>query len=140
MTTAPFRPTIRTQADLAEVWRTLMGDGGFGGHSLWMMWIVDDQPIPHITEMPESEQPITGSLLDNFVEVLGLLSEEHERPARVAFLLSRPGNATVVPADRAWAQTLYGAARAAAVACETVHLATSDHVRPLPLDELESKR
>jgi hypothetical protein len=138
MTTAPFRPIIRTQADLADAWRHLMGDGGFGGHSVWMMWIVGDQPVPHITEMQESEQPITGRLLDNFVEILGLLGTEHAQPARVAFLISRPGNATVSSADRAWAHTLDGAARDAGVACEVVHLATFDHVRPLPLDELDA--
>jgi hypothetical protein len=141
MTTAPFRPTIRSQADLAEVWRTLMGGGGFSGHSVWMMWIVGDQPVPQVTEMQESEEPITGRLLDNFVEVLQLLSEDvpttSAGPVRVAFLLSRPGPATIRPADRAWAATLYAAARDAGVPCETVHLATTDLVRPLPLDELD---
>ena len=53
--TTPFRPTVRSQADLEAVWKHLMGPWGFGGHSVWMLVIdADDRPFPHITEITEA--------------------------------------------------------------------------------------
>ena len=53
---------------------------------------------------------------------------------RVAFLRSRPGKGTVTDTDRAWATSLYAAARRASVPCEVVHLATRGAIRPIPAD------
>lgn len=113
-----------------------MGPWGFGGHSVWMLVIQDDRPLPQITELTESEDPPTGEDLDGFVALLARLAEGLAPDARFAFLRSRPGFDGVTEADRRWARALYDAARLAGVRCEVVHLATRDRVRPLPPDEL----
>ena len=50
MNKPPFRPTIRTQADLEKAWRHLMSPLGFSGYSIWMMVIEPNHragPPPH---------------------------------------------------------------------------------------------
>lgn len=132
----PFRPTLRTQADLEAAWAHLIGTGGFRHRSVWMLAIeADDRPFPHVTEFAEVDDLPTTSFLDAFTEVLDRLFAD--LPARrLAFLVSRPGVDGVRPSDRAWAATLYEVGRRVRLPCEVVHLATDATVLPLPLDEL----
>ncbi len=138
MTKTPFAPIITTQASLQEAWRGLMGPWSYGGHSVWMMMIVDDRPIPQLTEITESEEPPEESkeLEDGLVELLRLLEAEVAPGARFAFLRSRPGVDVITETDRAWAAALYAAARRAEVPCEVVHLATRGTVRPITQDDV----
>lgn len=129
----PYRPTVRNQADLEEVWRHLMQPLGFVRHSIWMMLIeADDRPVPQLTEIDTDEMPpsdVGESLADLFAHLLAPGSAE-----RLAFLRSRPGRGGVAAGDRAWARCLYDACRTAGVGCEVVHLATDVDVLPLPFD------
>lgn len=136
MTDSPLTPTISTQADLQDAWRKLMGPWGFGGHSIWMMLILDDRPLPQLTEITDAEEPPDTELVAGLVEVLQRLDRELAPGARFAFLRSRPGVDAITGVDRAWASTLYDAARRAAVPCEVVHLATRGAVRPVPQDDI----
>lgn len=136
MTREPFAPTIRTQAELQDVWRHFMGPSGFGSASLWMMLVLDDRPLPQLTEVTDADAPPDEQDLDGLVRLLQMLEEEVAPGARFAFLRSRPGTDAVTEEDRAWAAALYDAARRAAVPCEVVHLATRGAVRPIPHDEL----
>ena len=136
MTSHPFAPTIRTQADLQDVWRHLLGPSGFASASVWMMLVVDDRPLPQLTEITESDEPPDEEGVEGLVRLLGMLESEVAPGARFAFLRSRPGVDAVTEADRAWAASLYDAARRAAVPCDVVHLATRGAVRPIPQDEL----
>ena len=136
MTSPKFEPIIRTQADLAGAWRTLMGPWGFGRPSVWVMGVVDDRPFPRLTEIAEAEEPPGAEEMGGFVKLLRRLAEDLGERARFGFLRSRPGSGAVTDDDRRWAAALYAAAREAQVLCETVHLATHGDVRPLPLDEL----
>ena len=137
MTKKTFEPVIRTQRDLARAWTTLMGPWGFGGRSVWMMVVVDDRPLSQVTEIVECEEPPRGDELDNFARLLNQLAAElADTDLRFAFLISRSGAAAINDLDRRWAAALYGAARRAGQACETVHLATEGDIRPIPLDEL----
>lgn len=129
-----FSPTLTTQAELELAWRELMGPWSFGSHSVWMMHVVDDRPFPHLTEIAETEDPPDAGHVDGLAEILMMLDREFVSGARVAFLRSRPGKDVVTDTDRAWARTLYAAARRAGVPCEVVHLATRGAIRPIPAD------
>lgn len=136
MTREPFAPTIRTQSDLQEVWRHFMGPAGFGSPSLWLMLLLDDRPLPQLTEVTDADAPPDEEVLEGLVRLLGMLQAEVAPGVRFAFLRSRPGGDAITEDDRAWASGLYDAAHRADVPCEVVHLATRGTVRPIPQDEL----
>jgi hypothetical protein len=136
MTREPFAPTVRSQTDLEAAWRHLMGPWSFGGQSVWMMLIVDDVPLPQLTEITEADEP-DELFHTNFPTVLRMLESDVVPGARFAFLLSRPGSGFITALDRRWASALYDAARAADVPCAVVHLATQGAIRPIPPDELQ---
>jgi hypothetical protein len=132
----PFRPLIRTQADLEHAWRQLMEPLGFSRHSIWMM-LVDgnDRPIPRITEIDGAVEPPEPEEVDGLAELLRRLHADVAPRARFAFLRSRPGGGGINPDDRGWAQALYDAARLARVPIEVVHLATDHTLIPIPMDD-----
>jgi len=137
MATTPFRPTIRTQADLEQAWRRLMRPLGFGRRSLWLMLVCDDdRPLPQLTEIADLPELPTGGQRRQFTHFLeglvGLIDD-----ARFAFLLTRPGPGGPDEVDRAWAAMLYDVARETGTPCEVVHVATDDTVAPIPLDGLD---
>lgn len=129
-----FEPVLTTQTQMEDAWRELMGPWSFSGHSVWMMLVVDDRPLPHLTEIAEAEDPPDTSEADGLADLLLMLDNEVAPGARVAFLRSRPGKDVVTDSDRAWARSLYAAARRAGVPCEVVHLATRGEIRPVPAD------
>lgn len=134
-----YRPTIRTQADLEAVWRHLMGPGGFGGRSLWMLRIDQDRrAIPQIVEITECDPAPDPGLTASLGELLSTLDTEAPGGSW-AFLLSRPGRG-VHDSDRMWARFVHGAGAAAGVRLEMTHLATSAGIVPLPPDELTPRR
>ncbi|MDR7252283.1 hypothetical protein J2X46_001259 [Nocardioides sp. BE266] len=137
MTREPFAPTIRSQTDLEAAWRHLMRPQSFGGRSVWMMFVIDDVPVPQLTEITEADEP-DPELIENLAFILRRLEADVIPGARFAFLLSRPGSGFITALDRRWASALYDAARAAAVPCEVVHLATKGAIRPIPPDELDA--
>jgi len=139
MDTTPFRPTIRSQADLEKAWRHLMGPLGFSSHSVWVMFIgPTHQPVPHLTQIEEWERVPGEDEQRSFAEFLSALRDKISEPgSRVALLLSRPGRGGASPRDRAWATWLHGACRIVDAPCETVHLATDDVLVPIPLDDLD---
>ncbi len=137
MTSTPYRPTIRTQADLEHAWHHLMQPLGFRGRSLWLMLIdEDDQPLPQLTELADLPSRPSAWEERQFAHFLTLLAATMAG-CRFAFLISRPGFGGPDESDREWAELLYDAARDAATPCEVVHVATDDTVAPIPLDELD---
>ncbi|HEX6151107.1 hypothetical protein [Nocardioides sp.] len=131
-----FRPTIRTQQDLEEAWRTLMGPLGFAGHSIWLMLIrSDDRPFPHLTQIEDAEHLPTPVELAGAAEMLEELHAEFAPGGRAAFLRSRPGSGGLTPDDRAWAEALYEVARIAGVPTEVVHRACDVDLVPVPMDD-----
>jgi len=134
MTDHPYRPTVRSQADLERVWRHLMEPLGFSGASIWMLRLdPDGLAVPHLLEIAEAElapddpEPFAGLLED---------LESADPGGSFAFLRSRPGPGGVDADDRAWASFLYAAGRLGGVRLEVVHLATDTDVVPLPMDEV----
>ena len=137
MTKTPFAPVIRNQSDLEDAWRHLMGPLGFGGHSLWLMFVQPDgTPLPHLTQIEDCVRPPTPPEQANFVALLKTLAAEMPQGERIVFLRSRPGRGGPQPDDLAWARSLYDACRVAGVETDVVHLATDEALVPLPMDEV----
>ncbi len=137
-TNVPFRPVIRTQADLERAWRTLMEPLGFSSSSVWLMMIgADDRPTPHITQIEDAADPPTPEQAEGLASMLQTLLDDVAPGGRWAFLLSRPGRGgAITEADRAVAHAMLGACRAAGVPVDVMHLATDDDLRPLVADDL----
>ncbi|GAA1140184.1 hypothetical protein [Nocardioides aquiterrae] len=136
----PYRPTVRTQADLEAVWDRLMGPWGFGRRSVWMLRIdAGRRPLPVITEITECDDLPTAAQAHGMAEVLAALDTD-DPGGTFAFLLSRPGHPVVDETDRAWARLLVETGRSAGVRLETLHLATDTGTVPLPADELAPRR
>jgi len=137
MSDTPYAPVIRSQADLEDVWRHLMGPLGFSGHSLWLMFVQPDGvPLPHLSQVEDCVTPPTAVEQANFVALLKTLRREMRKDERLVFLRSRPGRGGAGPDDLAWARSLYDACRTADVQTDVVHLATDDTLVPLPMDEV----
>ena len=132
----PFRPLIRTQADLEHAWRHLMQPLGFGDHSIWMMLINGDRPIPQLSEITGAVTPPEAEEVDGLAELMRRLRADVSPTVRFAFLRSRPGRGGPNPDDLGWAQALYDAARLARVPIEVVHLANDHDLVPIPMDDL----
>lgn len=135
MSENPYRPVVRTQAELEQVWRHLMEPLGFGGHSLWLMFIgYDGEVLPHLTQIEDTVRPPTDEEAASFIRFLLDLQDRVAPGRRVAFLRSRPGRGGPRPDDLAWARSLYAACRAGGMETDVVHLATEDTLVPLPMD------
>jgi hypothetical protein len=133
MADTPFRPVIRTQADLEQMWRRLMSPLGFARHTIWMVVVQDDRPVPQVMEIVEAPEAPEPDDVSAFAGVLELLA----RPdTRFAFLRSRPGSGGPDATDRAWARGLYDAGRQAGARIDVVHLAHDHDVLPIALDDL----
>ena len=132
-----FRPTIRSQTDLRDAWRTLMGPLGFSRESIWLMLIArDDQPFPHLTKIDDAVDPPAGDELAGFAELIGELRSEFTPGGRVAFLRSRPGRNVLTARDRDWARALYAVGRLADVPVDVVHCACDADLVPVPMDDV----
>jgi len=133
-------PPIRSQADLYQHWRALMGELGFAAPQLWMAMIDAEgrctPVIQTIEEIPDVPDPQT---LDNLMTVCRGILDEVIPGGGVAFLRARPGPAGLTASDRAWAGSLSAAARERGVACHPVHLANDQEIRAFtPDDEIAS--
>jgi hypothetical protein len=129
-------PPIRSQADLHQLWRALMGELGFGSPQLWMVMLDADgrstSVIQKITEIPYVPDP---EMLGNLMTVCGGLLEEVIPGGSVAFLRARPGPAGITASDRAWATGLATAARERGVACHPMHVASDQEIRAFAPDD-----
>jgi hypothetical protein len=135
--TTPYRPLIRTQADLEEVWRHLMQPLGFAGAGLWLLLIdADGRPLPQMTEVSEVPDRPDAETTSGLAHVLSEVLQGVEPAGRWAFLRSRPGRGGIDDTDRAWAAALYDMCREHDIPHDVVHLATDADVLPIPLDDV----
>jgi hypothetical protein len=133
MNDQPFRPLVRSQVDLERMWRTLMSPLGFSGHTLWLVVIQGDRPVPQVMEIVEAGEPPEAEDVDAFAQVLEHLVEPD---TRFAFLRSRPGGGRPDVVDRAWARALYDAGRQSGAVIDVVHVAHDHDVLPIAVDDL----
>ena len=135
--TEPYRPLIRSQAALEEVWRHLIRPLGFHRRSLWLLLIgPDDLPTPLMTEITDLPDTPDSATTDGLGQLLAHFVSGDEPEGRWAVLLSRPGAHPTDDLDRGWAAALYDAFRRSGIAHEMVHLATDTDIRPIPFDEV----
>jgi hypothetical protein len=125
---------IRTHAELDALWQRLMGRGGFGSSTLWLLFFDAEARVQSVLVPIEGipAEPDTV-FVRHLAEILGdLVDGTHV--ASVAILLSRPGPRAMTAADRRWARAL----RAGLGEYTTwpLHLATRDHVRVFAPDDL----
>ncbi|MDF8263287.1 bifunctional DNA primase/polymerase [Luteipulveratus flavus] len=126
---------ISSNDDLLRVWRKLMGDGGFGKRSLWLIFLDDEgRPAPlvvPIDDIPPEPDPEDirriADLVRRVQDELGVRS--------VPMLISRPGPSRMTDSDRRWAVGLTGAF-ADQQAPWPIHLATADDVQVFTPDDL----
>ena len=131
-----FDPTIRTQQDLEDAWRHLMGPLGFSGHSIWLMLIdADGHPVPHLTQIEQADHPPGPAELAGLADLIAQLVAEFVPGGSVAFLRTRPGLPGLTTDDRAWATALYEVHRLSGVAVEVVHRACDHDLVPVPMDD-----
>ncbi len=127
---------VRTDGDLEDFWRGLLGPLGFARRGLWIAFVEDDgrilRQIVEIGDLPVTPAP---DEIDGFASTMAGLRDELG-VGRLAFLLVRPGRGAAARPDRAWAAALHAAAHDARVRCELVHLATDTDLVPLPVDDL----
>ena len=120
---------VRTPRDLVRLWVALMGGGGFGRRSLWLVFLGDDgRPAPAV--IPIDDIPLTPSAAD--VDSFRHFFDHLDGYGTPVLLLSRPGPCAVQDHDRQWARAL-----ASCAPRWPVHLATDGAfgrcvVTPLP--------
>jgi hypothetical protein len=134
--TTPDLATLRhkpvtTADDLAAFWTALMGEGGFGRRTLWLV-LLDDGGHPAPLIVPIDDVPRAPGRRD--VEAFGAVLAGLADYGTAVLLLSRPGPVEVQPDDLRWARALARLAPA-----WPVHLATAEsldapacRVRALP--------
>ena len=135
MTNAPeLEKPIRSATDLLHAWERLMGQGGFGRSSLWLIFLDADARLQRVI-MPIDDLPVLPDdrFVGNLALILGELQDGGEI-ASTALLLSRPGTAQMTDADRTWARVLRE--RLAHVSPWPVHLATRGRVQVFAPDDL----
>lgn len=134
-------PPVRTDEDVRRRWRSLLGDGGFGRTSLWIVWYdAAGRQLPVVVPIDDLPARPDPTMLDNLIMILadpGSLGA-----ASVALALSRPGPATVTAGDRDWANAIIAGAdrarrrKAFGLKLWPIQLATANSVRTLAVDDL----
>lgn len=130
----PPGTAVRSNAELAELWRGLMGPGGFGTSSIWIVFLDDEHRLsPVIVPIDDLPAEPDDQFVGNLAYVVGELLRDGAA-ASVALLLSRPGPRAMTDADRRWARGLRAAMRE--LPMWPVHLATHGHVQVFAPDDL----
>ncbi|WP_375503259.1 hypothetical protein [uncultured Jatrophihabitans sp.] len=122
---------IRAAADVEQLWEEMMGPGGFGIRTLWIVFLdetgcTSDVIVP-IEDIPLHPDALLLRNLAHIVADVGMQS--------VLLLVSRPGSRAMTDDDRAWAREL-GAAMGAELCRWPIHLATGDHIQVFAADDL----
>jgi hypothetical protein len=126
---------IRTTAQLSALWSELMGGGGFGTRTLWLLFLDEDhrpiKVIVPIEDIPLEPDPAT---LDAIARILDDVLAD-TGPASVPMLLSRPGPLAMTDVDRTWALAIRERL-ARHLGQWPVHLATRNRIQVFAPDDL----
>lgn len=100
-------PHLRTDHDVLQHWRRLVGRPGHAARELWITFVDplgQVQPtLPIIEDIPLHPARRTAR---NLVESMAVLIAESIPGGSVAFMLARPGPVAVTVSDQAWARAL----------------------------------
>jgi hypothetical protein len=134
MTATINKNPILSNDDLFRLWQHLMGEGGFGRRSLWLIFLEKDgrphEVIMPIDDIPLSPQP---AMVANLVHIVDQLCER-DGVVSAPMLLSRPGSSAMTESDRSWAKCLRSALGERYQ--WPIHLATEDHLQVFAPDDL----
>jgi len=126
MTTRPNEIVVRTDADLEQMWRLVMGRKGPGQRSLWMVLLDEEGQLQPVI-VPIDDVPLRPDSMEaELAEVITGLRDLGEP----ALLLSRPGPGGMTEEDRQWGRVLAPLTRWA------VHLYTPSGLRVFAPDDL----
>jgi hypothetical protein len=140
MTNASLTPVLHTQADVEQLWRTLMQPLGWSRRACWFALIgPDDHPLPQLGEFEDLPMQPPPEDLAQAARLWRDLIDEALPGGRIALLVCRPGRGGPTPVDRRLAAGIYAACREVAVPVEVIHLATDEDIWPLPADEVLSR-
>ena len=133
----PYRPVLRTDADVTTMWQTLINP--LGWHNARVSVILIDgerRPTPLVTEFEEIPDRFTGEDARALTAIFAHLIEEQESNGSLAILVCRPGSAMLTDDDRACCRDIYAAGRDAGVPLEVLHVGTDTRIVPVPMDEV----
>lgn len=136
-------PPVTTDADLLRFWRSLMGPLGFGARLLWIALLDDRGRVdPSITQVEDLPEVPDHRWLNGLLDTCGamLAGATGGTGGSAAVLLSRPGGASLTPADLSWARGLLLASVRAGVRLRALHLACDESVRVFAGDDLVASR
>jgi hypothetical protein len=135
-----FDSTLTCDADLTDMWRTIIQPLGWDEHRLYLMFVDHVRTVlPQILQI--DEMPANLDLADarqfasSFRHIVGTLG-----CGSVAVLVVRPGRGGPSDVDRATCRHLYQAAREAGLALEVIHVGTDTSITPAPMDEVSPRR
>lgn len=128
MPVSPRDAIVHTPADLFALWHSLMGDGGFGLRTLWLVFLYDDGQVAPVILPVEGIPVRPDHTVANLGSIIADLNEDGVSSA--AMLLSRPGPRAMTDDDRAWARAL------TPFTPWPVHLATADDLQVFAPDDL----
>lgn len=95
-------PPLTDQCSLDRAWRALMGELGFDGPQLWLLFVDGDRPR-HVVRV--DDVPLAPTARD-LAGVATLVDGIVDGPRSCAFLYARPGGAERSAGDLAWARGL----------------------------------
>jgi hypothetical protein len=126
---------IRTASELYALWQKLMGRGGFGQRTLWLIFL-DGENRPVKVIIPVEGIPVEPDevVLDNLALALDEARQEFGA-CTVPALLSRPGHHAMTDADRRWAIEIRRRL-ARHLGPWPVHLATCNRIQVFAPDDL----
>ncbi len=130
-------PPIKTQEDLCQLWRMLMGKLGFARRRIWFVTLDRDGAVlPGVVQIDECPVRPDRIMLVHLMDMILDLFEEDPRRHSVAFLWSRPGGTATTAADLCWAAAIRDAAKEAMLPTWPIHLANDFDLRVFAPDEL----
>lgn len=126
---------IRTDADLFRRWQALMGPGGFGKRTLWLMFLEPDgSPTKVLVPIEDIPTEPDRKVVQSLHTIVAELSQDIDIGS-VPALLSRPGRAAMTASDRRWAAA-WRADAPPAIVRWPMHLATCDRIQVFAPDDL----
>ena len=129
-------PPVLSNEDLRQRWRSLMGDGGFGRTSLYLIWFEPSgRQMPLVMPIDDLDESFDQAgarqlmwVAENAVKDVPDLS--------LAMAFTRPGSSMITERDRLWGRALQEAIAATPIKVWPLHLCTENVVRPLTGDDL----
>ena len=122
---------LLTESDLTERVSSLVGRA-VKERQLWVLFLDHEfRQLPVLIPIDETPAEPEAVLIDNLVQVLAGVLDQHAPGGSVILALERWGRTRITRSDQAWADALTLAARDGDVALTGLLLVTSESIEPL---------